>query len=197
MSKKNYDKLIKLLLLGESGVGKTSLLLRFTEDYFTSEHLTSIGIDYKIKMLEMDNKIVKLQIWDTAGEERFRTITKTYYKEAHGILLVYDLSDFNSFKSITNWIKQIEENSDPNVSKVLIGNKSDLEKREVSNEQGRQLADEFNMIFFETSAKDDLNVKDTFDYITKKILKDYQNSRIKSKLTLDNPEVKSKKGCCK
>ena len=110
MSSQKYNHLFKLLIIGESGVGKTCLLLRFTDDLFTSNHLTTIGIDFKIKIINLDNKLIKLQIWDTAGEERFRTITKTYYKGAHGIILTYDVTDINSFKNIRNWIKQIKQN---------------------------------------------------------------------------------------
>ena len=120
MSSQKYNHLFKLLIIGESGVGKTCLLLRFTDDSFISNHLTTIGIDFKIKIINLDNKLIKLQIWDTTGEERFRTITKTYYKGAHGIILTYDITDINSFKNIRNWIKQIEQNAQNSVCKVLV-----------------------------------------------------------------------------
>ena len=157
-----YDHLFKLLIIGESGVGKTCLLLRFTDDSFTANHLTTIGIDFKIKIINLEEKQIKLQIWDTAGQERFRTITKTYYKGAHGIILTYDVTDENSFKNIRNWVKQIEQNAQTNVCKVLVGNKCDREDRKISYEEGAKLASEFKMQFFETSAKSNYNVNETF-----------------------------------
>ena len=140
MANHKYDHLFKLLIIGESGVGKTCLLLRFTDDSFTANHLTTIGIDFKIKIINLENKLIKLQIWDTAGQERFRTITKTYYKGAHGIILTYDVTDENSFKNIKNWIKQIEQNAQTNVCKVRVGNKCDKTERQISEEEGKKCA---------------------------------------------------------
>ena len=170
MSSHKYDHLFKLLIIGESGVGKTCLLLRFTDDSFTANHLTTIGIDFKIKIINLENKLIKLQIWDTAGQERFRTITKTYYKGAHGIILTYDVTDANSFKNIRNWIKQIEANAQTSVKKFLIGNKCDKPDRVVTKEEGKKLADDYNMSFFETSAKTNQNVTEVFNFLTKEIL---------------------------
>ena len=135
-----------------------------------------------------------MQIWDTAGQERFRTITKTYYKGAHGIILTYDVTDQNSFKNIRNWIKQIEANAQTNVCKVLVGNKCDKPDRKVTFEEGKKLADDFGMEFFETSAKSGSNVNETFDALTKQILKINQNSS-DTNVTLDNKK-KEKKKCC-
>ena len=198
-----YDYLFKLLIIGESGVGKTCLLLQFTEGSFTTNHLTTIGIDFKIKIINLEEKQIKLQIWDTAGQERFRTITKTYYKGAHGIILTYDVTDENSFKNVRNWVKQIEQNAQTNVCKVLVGNKCDREDRKVSYEEGAKLAKEFNMQFFETSAKSNYNVNETFTFLTKEIL----NSQCKDKegqsntIHIDNKKDNSKspkdmKKCC-
>ena len=185
-----YDYLFKLLIIGESGVGKTCLLLRFTDDSFTANHLTTIGIDFKIKIINLENKLIKLQIWDTAGQERFRTITKTYYKGAHGIILTYDVTDQNSFKNIRNWIKQIEANAQTNVRKVLVGNKCD--------EEGKKLADDFGMHFFETSAKTNQNVSEVFTFLTKEILKNNEKSGTPSGEKLKKDDGKNtKKGCCK
>jgi Ras-related protein Rab-8A len=184
-----YDYLFKLLIIGESGVGKTCLLLQFTEGSFTTNHLTTIGIDFKIKIINLEEKQIKLQIWDTAGQERFRTITKTYYKGAHGIILTYDVTDENSFKNVRNWVKQIEQNAQTNVCKVLVGNKCDREDRKVSYEEGAKLAKEFNMQFFETSAKSNYNVNETFTFLTKEIL----NSQCKDKDNQTNPILIDKK----
>lgn len=194
-----YDHLFKLLIIGESGVGKTCLLLQFTEGSFTSNHLTTIGIDFKIKIINLEEKQIKLQIWDTAGQERFRTITKTYYKGAHGIILTYDVTDENSFKNIRNWVKQIEQNAQSNVCKVLVGNKCDREDRKISPEEGKRLADEFRMQFFETSAKSNYNVNETFTFLTKEILSQQNPKKPEREtITMERPgnDSKGKKKCC-
>jgi small GTP-binding protein len=196
-----YNHLFKLLIIGESGVGKTCLLLQFTEGSFTSNHLTTIGIDFKIKIINLEEKQIKLQIWDTAGQERFRTITKTYYKGAHGIILTYDVTDENSFKNIRNWVKQIEQNAQTNVCKVLVGNKCDREDRKVSYDEGLQLANEFKMPFFETSAKSNYNVNETFTFLTKDILSISEPKTNDKKDTVEiekkgNVGKDKKKGCC-
>jgi Ras-related protein Rab-8A len=196
MANHKYDHLFKLLIIGESGVGKTCLLLRFTDDSFTANHLTTIGIDFKIKIINLENKLIKLQIWDTAGQERFRTITKTYYKGAHGIILTYDVTDETSFKNIKNWIKQIEQNAQNTVCKVLVGNKCDKPDRKVSEEQGKTLAQEYGMQFFETSAKSNQNVNETFTFLTKEILKGNTGTTSGSGKTITKQEKKKKEKCC-
>ena len=122
---RTFDLQVKLLMIGDSGVGKTCLLLRYANDSFSPTFITTIGIDFKIKTVPIDNHVVKLQIWDTAGQERFRTITTSYFRGAQGILLVYDVTDRGSFENISNWVGQIEQHADINVTKVLVGNKCD------------------------------------------------------------------------
>ncbi|KAJ2642601.1 GTP-binding protein, partial [Coemansia sp. RSA 1694] len=164
-SQKNtsYDYLMKLLLIGDSGVGKSCVLLRFSDDSFTPSFITTIGIDFKIRTIELDGKRIKLQIWDTAGQERFRTITTAYYRGAMGILLVYDVTDERSFNNIENWYKNVEHYASEGVNKILIGNKCDIEgSRAVSKESGQKLADELGIKFLETSAKSNTNVDDAF-----------------------------------
>ncbi|KAB1994515.1 hypothetical protein ES319_D13G104200v1 [Gossypium barbadense] len=148
----DYDYLIKLLLIGDSGVGKSCLLLRFSDGSFTTSFITTIGIDFKIRTIELDGKRIKLQIWDTAGQERFRTITTAYYRGAMGILLVYDVTDESSFNNIRNWIRNIEQHASDNVNKVLVGNKADMDesKRAIPTSKGQALADEYGIKFFET-----------------------------------------------
>ncbi|KAL8129760.1 hypothetical protein V2J09_018915 [Rumex salicifolius] len=160
----DYDYLIKLLLIGDSGVGKSCLLLRFSDGSFTTSFITTIGIDFKIRTIELDGKRIKLQIWDTAGQERFRTITTAYYRGAMGILLVYDVTDESSFNNIRNWIRNIEQHASDNVNKILVGNKADMDesKRAVPTSKGQALADEYGIKFFETSAKTNLNVEEVF-----------------------------------
>ncbi|KAJ6447111.1 GTP-binding protein SAS1 [Purpureocillium lavendulum] len=169
---RNYDFLIKLLLIGDSGVGKSCCLLRFSEDSFTPSFITTIGIDFKIRTIELDGKRVKLQIWDTAGQERFRTITTAYYRGAMGILLVYDVTDERSFNTngpsfscpdIRTWFQNVEQHATEGVNKILIGNKCDWEdKRVVSQEQGQALADELGIPFLEVSAKSNINIDKAF-----------------------------------
>ena len=195
-----YDYLIKLLIIGDSGVGKTCFLLRFSDDNFTASHLTTIGIDFKLKTMEIDGKTIKLQIWDTAGQERFRTITQTYYKGAMGIILAYDCTDENSFNNIRNWVQQIKMHASDNVSKVLIGNKCDRPDKKISTEQGEALANELGIKFFETSAKTNINVNETFKFIAKEI----KDRRMGENIGPTPGAVKvekqgkdsSKKGCC-
>ncbi|TVU39911.1 hypothetical protein EJB05_13355 [Eragrostis curvula] len=167
----DYDYLIKLLLIGDSGVGKSCLLLRFSDGSFTTSFITTIGIDFKIRTIELDGKRIKLQIWDTAGQERFRTITTAYYRGAMGILLVYDVTDKSSFNNIRNWIRNIEQHASDNVNKILVGNKADMDesKRAVPTSKGQALADEYGIKFFETSAKTNLNVEQVFFSIARDI----------------------------
>lgn len=177
--KQDFDYLIKLLLIGDSGVGKSCLLLRFSEDSFTSSFITTIGIDFKIKKLLLNDKWVKLQMWDTAGQERFRTITSAYYRGAMGILLVYDITDEASFNNIRNWMKNIEEHASDNVDKILVGNKSDMaeERRAVSYNSGKALADEYGIPFLETSAKDNVNVEQVFTAIALDVMQRQQQEQ--------------------
>ncbi|OIW03960.1 hypothetical protein TanjilG_30236 [Lupinus angustifolius] len=152
-------------------VGKSCILLRFSDGSFTTSFITTIGIDFKIRTIEMDGKRIKLQIWDTAGQERFRTITTAYYRGAMGILLVYDVTDESSFNNIRNWIRNIEQHASDNVNKILVGNKADMDesKRAVPTSKGQALADEYGIKFFETSAKTNLNVEEVFFSIAKDI----------------------------
>ncbi|KAK4392220.1 Ras-related protein RABE1c [Sesamum angolense] len=168
----DYDYLIKLLLIGDSGVGKSCLLLRFLMVLSPPVSLPPLGrIDFKIRTIELDGKRIKLQIWDTAGQERFRTITTAYYRGAMGILLVYDVTDESSFNNIRNWIRNIEQHASDNVNKILVGNKADMDesKRAVPTSKGQALADEYGIKFFETSAKTNMNVEEVFFSIARDI----------------------------
>ncbi|CAG9813554.1 unnamed protein product, partial [Phaedon cochleariae] len=180
---KTYDYLFKLLLIGDSGVGKTCVLFRFSEDAFNTTFISTIGIDFKIRTIDLDGKKIKLQIWDTAGQERFRTITTAYYRGAMGIMLVYDITNEKSFENIKNWIRNIEENASADVEKMLLGNKCELEeKRQVSKERGEQLAIEYGIKFIETSAKASIRVEDAFFTLARDI-----KAKMEKKLEASNP----------
>uniref|UniRef100_A0A452XJL2 GTP-binding protein n=1 Tax=Aegilops tauschii subsp. strangulata TaxID=200361 RepID=A0A452XJL2_AEGTS len=125
-STSEYDYLFKLLLIGDSSVGKSCLLLRFADDAYVDTYISTIGVDFKIRTVELDGKSVKLQIWDTAGQERFRTITSSYYRGAHGIIIVYDVTDRESFNNVKQWLSEIDRYASDSVCKLLVGNKCDL-----------------------------------------------------------------------
>jgi len=183
---KTYDYLFKLLLIGDSGVGKTCVLFRFSEDAFNSTFISTIGIDFKIRTIELDGKKIKLQIWDTAGQERFRTITTAYYRGAMGIMLVYDITNEKSFDNIKNWIRNIEEHASADVEKMILGNKCDMnDKRQVSKDRGEQLAIEYGIKFMETSAKASINVEEAFFTLARDI-----KAKMEKKLEASHPSGK-------
>jgi Ras-related protein Rab-1A len=159
----DYDYLFKLLLIGDSGVGKSCLLLRFSDDTYTDSYISTIGVDFKIRTIELDGKTIKLQIWDTAGQERFRTITSSYYRGAHGIIVVYDCTDLESFNNVKQWLEEIDRYACENVNKLLVGNKCDLtSKKVVAYQFAKEFADGLGIPFLETSAKNSTNVEQAF-----------------------------------
>jgi Ras-related protein Rab-2A len=159
----NYTYLFKFIIIGDSNVGKSCLLLKFVDKRFKYEHDITIGVGFGVKTIELNDKsIIKLQLWDTAGQEYFKSITRVYYRGSIGALLVYDISNRNSFNHIINWINEVKIYSRPNISLILVGNKSDLLSREVSYNEGFELALEYNMLFIETSAKMSDNVDNAF-----------------------------------
>ncbi|XP_052380188.1 ras-related protein Rab-15-like isoform X23 [Oncorhynchus keta] len=196
---KQYDVLFRLLLLGDSGVGKTCLLCRFTDNEFHPSHISTIGVDFKMKTLEIDGIKVRIQIWDTAGQERYQTITKQYYRRAQvrgqiryevrsdkittiphdiagtrsdqGIFLVYDITSERSFQHIMKWASDVDEYAPDNIQRILIGNKSDEEeKRQVATGQGNKLAKDYGMDFFETSAFTNYNITESFTRLAEQVL---------------------------
>lgn len=170
---KGYDALVKFLLLGDSGVGKSCLLLRFCDDTFTPSFITTVGIDFKIRTIKLDGKRIKLQVWDTAGQERFRTITNAYYRGAMGILLIYDITNEESFNAVANtWLPNVHNLAPEGVSLMLVGHKCDASDQEriVSNDSGHILASSHKMQFCEASAKSDTNVDWAFASLTRQVM---------------------------
>jgi Ras-related protein Rab-10 len=177
MAKKQYDLLFKLLLIGDSGVGKTCILYRFSDDAFNTTFISTIGIDFKIKTIELQGKKIKLQIWDTAGQERFHTITTSYYRGAMGIMLVYDITNAKSFDNIAKWLRNIDEHASEDVEKMILGNKCDMaDRRMVSRERGEQIASNYNIRFLETSAKANINIDKAFYDLAEAILRKMPNN---------------------
>lgn len=179
MATKNYDYLFKLLVIGDSGVGKSCILSRFTDNTYSDEHYSTIGVDFKIKTIDIGDKLVKLQVWDTAGQERFRTITSSYYRGAHGIAIVYDVTNQNSFESIRYWVQEIKRYAGDQMKILIIGNKSDdKSRRKVSYESGHQTAKLYGYPFIETSAKESANIQQAFIDLATSIKADIDFNKI-------------------
>ena len=170
--KSKKETLYKILILGDGSVGKTSFLTRYADNSFQESVLSTIGVDYKLKNVQLDDgRTVKLQIWDTAGQDRFRSIAKNYYKGANGIVVVFSVIDKESFKNVRTWISQIKEEVDEKVTIILVGNKIDREDaRVVSKEKGEELAKEFGLPFFECSAKTGVNITTAFNELVKRVV---------------------------
>ncbi|XP_041352345.1 ras-related protein Rab-13-like [Gigantopelta aegis] len=183
MSTKMYDSLIRLLLVGDTGVGKTCLICRYAHDQFSNDHVSTIGVDFKVRTIEIDGQTVKVQIWDTAGQERFEAITKQFYRRAQGVMVVYDITNQTSFLSLPKWMAYIKQFAKEDAVLMLVGNKNDKEtKRQIEYKQGQQFARENGLQFFETSAKSKEHLERAFNAICKEILF-VQNQRPPSEAT--------------
>ena len=166
-----YDYLFKVLLIGDSSVGKTSVLLRYVDDTFNPEFQTTIGVDFKISTFQLNGKVIKLQLWDTAGQDRFKNIVASYYRGAHGIILAFDITNAASFQNVNRWYEEAQNYLQKSVPKLLIGNKADLSnQRAVRPEEAKELADRLGVQYIETSAKNSQNVKLAFETLSRSIL---------------------------
>ncbi|GAW00261.1 ras family-domain-containing protein [Lentinula raphanica] len=162
----NYDYLFKVVLIGDSGVGKSNLLSRFTRNEFNLESKSTIGVEFATRSINVDGKTVKAQIWDTAGQERYRAITSAYYRGAVGALLVYDIAKHATYVNVTRWLKELRDHADSNIVIMLVGNKSDLKHlRAVPTEEAKAFSSENGLSFIETSALDASNVESAFQTI--------------------------------
>ncbi|KAE9398366.1 ras-domain-containing protein [Gymnopus androsaceus JB14] len=162
----NYDYLFKVVLIGDSGVGKSNLLSRFTRNEFNLESKSTIGVEFATRSINVDGKTVKAQIWDTAGQERYRAITSAYYRGAVGALLVYDIAKHATYVNVTRWLKELRDHADSNIVIMLVGNKSDLKHlRAVPTEEAKSFSSENGLSFIETSALDASNVESAFQTI--------------------------------
>ena len=205
------DITLKILLIGDSYVGKTSLLLQYIERECPENHMATIGVEFRDKIIQIDNKKVKLQVWDTSGQERYRSITKNFYRNADGVMFVCDVTKEKTFDNIKNWLIDSEQNANnSNFKKILVGNKIDLKaERAIDTEQLQNFANKKEMNFYETSAKDGTNVDHIFTELAKLILEDKSDQQIKEEFSHKNRSLsvyskeseesnnpKKKKGCC-
>ena len=195
---------IKIILIGDSDVGKTAIVTRFAEDRFSETSMSTVGVEFSTRVIQLDGKIYFLQMWDTAGQERYKSIVKSYFKSAHGVFFVFDLTSKSSLKGLNAWISEVENKGDENIVKMLIGNKKDKEnERQIKTIEGLSLAEKLNMDYYETSVLDKVSVDKIFDRMAKLVVKK------KTELLLDIPrkntilgrkdtyKVKKRKNCCK
>ena len=210
---KGYNMIFKIVLIGDTSVGKTNILSKYLTDEFDAKSKATVGVEFGVKNFKIENNIVKVQIWDTAGEERYRSITNAYYKGAKGSLLVYDITNKKSFENVEKWISDLKANADEDISMILLGNKTDLEdKRVVTTEEGKNKAEFYNLTFMETSALNGNNIQEAFNELIMDVYKRnhelLENQAkveiIRDKKTIeldkgednDTNEVKEKKWCC-
>ena len=166
-----YDYLFKILMIGNPFVGKSSIFTQYVDNSYSDLTFSTMGVDFKIKTLKINNKYIKLQLWDTAGQERFKTLTRSYYRGSHGIIIVFDITNRDSFNNIRNWLYEINKYSE-NVCNILVGNKIDLDdKREITYKEDKDFADIHNLIYIEVSAKNNINIDNIFEFLSKELIK--------------------------
>ena len=169
-NEESYDILLKLVMIGDSGVGKTNILSRYINNEFSSITKATVGVEFFSTIIKKNNKLIKLQIWDTAGQERYKSITSAYYKGAKGAFVVYDITKMKTFKNLDKWITELKANGNEDIYIILIGNKLDLEKnREVMTNDVKRKAEELKVGYFETSALDGSNIEHAFDVIVEEM----------------------------
>ncbi|KAJ8638846.1 hypothetical protein MRB53_015540 [Persea americana] len=207
----DYDYLFKVVLIGDSGVGKSNLLTRFTKNEFSLESRSTIGVEFATRSVSVENKVIKAQIWDTAGQERYRAITSAYYRGAVGALLVYDVTRRVTFENVERWLKELRDHTDSNIVVMLAGNKADLRHlRAVSTEDAQAFAERENSYFMETSALESMNVEDAFTEVLTQIYRVVSKRALEARedpATLpkgqtinvtnnDDVSAVKKRGCC-
>ena len=194
----HIDFKVKIMFIGNSSVGKTSIIKRYSKNIFSTSYISTLGIDFESKNINIDNKTINLQIWDTAGQEKYKVLSKNYYNNSNAFIIVYDITNLESFESVMNWIDQIKENAPENVKSILLGNKSDLEeKRKISEEEGKNLAKKININFYETSAQNGANIEKAIDNLVKDVINDENFIKENTpKLERNKLKTEKKKKCC-
>ena len=185
-----YDERIQLIMVGESGVGKTSLIRRYTNNIFNTNHLETIGIEFFNKEERINDQIIQIKLWDTAGQEIFHSLTKNFYRKADGIIIVYDITNKESFERIQDWVKSVYDNTDTykEIQMIIVGNKIDLEeRREVSKEEGLKIGKYFEIDFFEASAK---NAEGVMNFMIK-IIEDILNNKVNNRNSINIKNYKN------
>ena len=173
--------IFKTLIIGDTNVGKSNLLLRYVKNDFSSEIKSTVGVEFGSKILKILGINVKVQIWDTAGQEHYRAMTSSYFKGSKGVLIVYDITNYSSFESVDRWINEFRMKSEENSAIILVGNKNDIEEeRKVTKEEGEEKAKKYNLAFFETSAKDGKNVEEAFKCLFEKVVENYIKKKEKN-----------------
>ena len=190
------DILLKALLIGDSGTGKSAVIVRFTEDRFSDNYVSTVGVDFKIKRMESSGQVIQLQIWDTAGQERFRSITKSYYRASNAVLVVFDVKNRESFEHVNYWLEQINREADLKVVKFLVANKCDIEDREVKKEEGEALAQQLGLKYYEVSAKDGKGIEVLFECVVKDALAVTGQSEQHVPSAMFSQGAKKEERCC-
>ena len=197
IEKKDSDITIKLLLIGNAYVGKTLIVQKFLDNTFSKTTMTTIGVDLQYKVLDINGKKVKYLIWDTAGEDRMKTMTYAYYRGCHVVLIVYDVTSKKSFENVTTWVECVDKFAKSNVLRILVGNKTDLEdNRVISKEEGKKLAEENGLKFYEISAKTMNGLVEMFEDVAKEYVQIYEQKAIKNFQLKKMKETKAKSRCC-
>ena len=202
-----YDMMVKVIIIGDSGVGKTNIMSKFLKNKFMEESKATVGVEFGSKLFDLNGHKIKAQIWDTAGQEKYKSITGAYFKGSKGALIVYDITQKNTFESLEKWVNDLKSAGDPKITIILIGNKSDLEEnRQVSKEQGEEKAKSFGCAFLETSALSGDNIDKAFNMMVKEIFEKFSNDSAEDSelesgfkgedLKLDKVVDKKKKKCC-
>ena len=206
-----YDMIFKIVLIGDTSVGKTNILSKYLSNEFDPDSKATVGVEFGTRDFKIENNTVKVQIWDTAGQERYRSITNAYYKGAKGSLLVYDITNPKTFENVDKWLSDLKTNAEEKISVVLVGNKTDLEsERKISLEQGKEKAELFKLAFIETSALNGNNIEKAFNELISDVYKNHHElfeKQAKVEITekaidlehtqenKENPETK-KRFCC-
>lgn len=166
-----YDYLFKFIIIGNSHVGKSSLMLRFVENKYTTTYISTVGVEFRVKTMTINGIRIKMQIWDTAGQEKFKSLTKSYYRGAHGVIIMYDITNYKSFEDMIGWIKDLNSNIDGHIPMIIVGNKVDLDEyRKVGYREGEEEASKLKADFIEISVKDNKDVNTVFEKISQRII---------------------------